>query len=59
MNSSINISPTLAGFRFVINIVASLIAVVVQIDACRSAPAAVPMKDEPPSFIDPHCITSA
>jgi hypothetical protein len=65
MNSSTKISPTVAGLRFVISMVclASPIAVVVQIDALRLAPAAVPSEDQPPLLIDanrmePHPIAA-
>jgi hypothetical protein len=37
MNSSIRISPTLTGLRFVVNMLASPVAMVVEIDAQRFA----------------------
>src|SRR5581483_12114249 len=52
MNSSTRISPGVAGLRFVISMVASPIAMVVEIEVFRFAPAAVPPKHQPPSLID-------
>src|SRR5437660_4263265 len=53
MNSSIRISPTVAGLRFVVSMVRLIyIAVVVEIDAFCLASAAVPMEDQPPLAVD-------
>jgi hypothetical protein len=41
MNSSSRISPTVAGLRFVVSMARLSVAVVVEIDVCRLAPAAV------------------
>src|SRR5215475_13755479 len=60
MNSSLRISPTVAGLRFVISIVCliSSVAVIVEIDIPGFAPAAVPSKDQPPLPVDADRIES-
>src|SRR4051794_15288926 len=54
MNSSMRISPTVAGLRFVVSMVrlASPVAMVVEIDAGGFAAAAVPREDQPPLLVD-------
>src|SRR5258708_2929278 len=52
MNSSTRISPTVAGLRFVVSMVASSVAVVVEIDTFCLASAAVPPEDQPPLAVD-------
>src|SRR5208337_4639069 len=54
MNSSVRISPTETGLRFVISMVrlASSVAVVVEIDAVGFATAAIPSEDQPTLLVD-------
>jgi hypothetical protein len=53
MNSSVRISPTLAGLRFVVSMAASMVAMVVEVKLARLAAAAVPSEHEPPAPVDP------
>ena len=53
MNSSIRISPTVAGLRLVVNMVSPhLIAVIVQINVRRFTSPAIPSEDQPPLLVD-------
>src|SRR5947209_7192830 len=54
MNSSVRISPTVAGLRFVVSMgrLASPVAMVVQIDALRLTSAAIPPENQPPLLVD-------
>src|SRR5271154_437317 len=53
MNSSVKISPTVAGLRLVVSMVASLssVAVIVQINPVRLAALAIPAENQPPLLI--------
>src|SRR5690606_10815912 len=54
MNSSVSISPTVAGLRLVVSMFASLssVAVIVQINSVRLAAFAIPAEDQTPLLVN-------